>query len=101
MMKLWFYKGAAVAILALVLYAGIQTIRVRDLDDQNKKMKTEIINIRAAQALTDQLRKANAILDRDQDDIRTDLRDAQGYSDLLAPDVARVLERLRPGAPTP
>ena len=86
---------------ALVLFAGFQTIRAKDLADRNDQLQTDIKNIRAAQALTDQLRRANAILDKDQDDIGDDLRDASGYSDPLPPDVIRVLDRLRPGSAAP
>lgn len=78
-----------------------QSIRVKHLADRNEQLVTDIKNIRAAQALTDQLRKANAILNKDQDDISDDLRDASGYSDPLPPDVVRVLDRLRTGAPAP
>jgi uncharacterized membrane protein len=88
-------------VLVLVGYAGLITIRAQDLADQNKSLTEDIKNIRAAMALTEQLRKANAILDKDQDDIRNDLRDAQGYSDLLSADVVRSLERLRAGSPAP
>lgn len=100
MMQLFRFLPLAL-ILILVGYAGFITIRAQDLADRNKVLESDIKNIRAAMALTEQLRKANAILDRDQNDIRNDLRDAQGYSDPLAPDVGRVLERLRAGSSAP
>lgn len=92
-------------LIGLVLLLGIgfcfQSIRANYLADRNVALQADIKNIRAAQALTDQLRKANANLNRDQDNISEDLRDATGYSDPLSPDVVRVLDRLRNDSAAP
>ena len=88
-------------VLLLGIGFGFQSIRANYLADRNVALQADIKNIRAAQALTDQLRKANANLNRDQDNISEDLRDATGYSDPLSPDVVRVLDRLRNDSAAP
>ena len=97
----WFRTAMMTALSALILFAGIQTIRVNNLVDHNKKLKADMSNMLAAQVLTDQLRKANSILNKDQDDISGELRTVQGYVDPLSPDVIRVLDRLHTGTTIP
>lgn len=91
----WFRQIQIMVVVVLVLLVGIQSIRAKHLGDLNKELRIQIIKIKAGQALTDQLRKANAILNKDQQGIEDDLRDAKGYSDPLPPDVIGILERLR------
>ena len=95
MWKVWTLLGLILALVGSVTFARIQLIRANHLADINRDLEVRIIRIKAGQALTDQLRKANAILNKDQQDIRNDLRDAKGYSDPLSPDVIGILERLR------
>lgn len=96
MWRIWGTLGLVLTLVGSIYFARMQMIRANDLADQKRELEIRIIKIKAGQALTDQLRKANAILDKDQQSIREDLRDAQGYDDPLPPDVLRVLERLRP-----
>lgn len=101
MIRTYFIIGLVVALVSTAMLAMYQTDRVRQMQDENRGLKFDIRNLKIAMALTDQLRKDNANVDKDAEDIRNDLRDAQGYGDPLSADVVRILDRVLSTGSTP
>lgn len=83
------------SIVFLIIAVSVQTLRVQNLKEENKQISEDIASIRKGIALTESLRKANAKLNEDQNDIEHDLEDAQGHNDPLSDDIIGILGRLR------
>lgn len=88
--------GAGLAALILsgsTIY--IQKVRLEKIKMELVDTKSDLGKIRTAIALTESLRKDNAKLTKERDDLRRELKNARGYSDPLPPDIRGIIDRMR------
>lgn len=85
------------SVVSLAGYAAVQTVRINKLSATNREYSQKIVDLEAAQVLTEQLRKANADLTAELSTLRTQLKGQAGYDTPLPIGIADVLKRVQSG----
>lgn len=83
--------------ISLASYAAYQTIRSNELSAINREYSQKIVDLEAAQVLTEELREANANLTAELNTLRTQLKGQAGYDTPLPTGIADVLKRVQSG----
>ena len=85
------------SVISLAGYAAVQTVRSNNLAATNREYSQKIVDLEAAQVLTEELRKANADLTAELSTLRTQLKGQAGYDTPLPTGIADVLKRVQSG----
>ena len=85
------------SVISLAGYAAMQTVRSSNLAATNWEYSQKIVDLEAAQVLTEELRKANADLTAELSTLRTQLKGQAGYDTPLPTGIADVLKRVQSG----
>ena len=83
------------SVISLAGYAAVQTVRSNNLAATNREYSQKIVDLEAAQVLTEELRKANADLTAELSTLRTQLKGQAGYDTPLPSGIADVLKRVQ------
>lgn len=85
------------SVISLAGYAAVQTVRSNNLAATNREYSQKIVDLEAAQVLTEELRKANADLTAELSILQTQLKGQAGYDTPLPTGIADVLKRVQSG----
>lgn len=85
------------SVISLAGYAAVQTVRSNNLAATNQEYSQKIVDLEAAQVLTEELQKANAVLTAELSTLRTQLKGQTGYDTPLPSGIADVLGRVQSG----
>lgn len=94
-LKMYFSFGLVLTILGLWGFSYYQTQRVKSLQATNWEYSQKIVDLEAAQELTEKLREDNDKLTAELLNIQTQLKGADGYDTPLPSSIADVLRSVQ------
>ncbi len=94
-LKMYFGFGLVLTILGLWGFSYYQTQRVKSLQATNLEYSQKIVDLEAAQELTEKLQEDNAKLTAELHNIQNQLKGADGYDTPLPTGIADVLKRVQ------